>query len=328
MPDKAELPCPENDPLGEPGVLLSDEIERYVKWFKLIDPFDKENNLKPASYRLTVGDEYAVGGKTAKISSDLDTITIPPFEVAIIKTNEKINMPRFLIARWNIRVTRAYQGLIWVGGPQVDPGYVGPLFCPIYNLSDKEVTLRRGDAIATIDFIRTTTFKKGKSIPYKRPAPGRQKIGEYEPEKLKSALITFYTAKIVEIDNTVGKIKEKTEKDLGQFSSKIDSFLVITITAISIIVAAILIIATSIKNTGSEGGESSFFSWWLLLSNILSILAICYAYRTKLCGKSEEAIKKIELLYKRIIILLIVIILLQLITLVNLFGWIKITWLN
>ena len=35
-------PCPESDPLGphEGAVLLSDEIERYVKEFRLIDPFN------------------------------------------------------------------------------------------------------------------------------------------------------------------------------------------------------------------------------------------------------------------------------------------------
>ena len=51
-------------------------------------------------------------------------------------------MPRFLIGRWNIRVTVAYKGLLWVGGPQVDPGWVGHLFCPIYNLSDQEVNFK------------------------------------------------------------------------------------------------------------------------------------------------------------------------------------------
>jgi len=47
-------------------VLLSDEIEYYVKQFKLIDPFNPKN-LKPAAYELTVGDEYSIGGKIKKL---------------------------------------------------------------------------------------------------------------------------------------------------------------------------------------------------------------------------------------------------------------------
>src|SRR5437016_14025482 len=44
------------------GVLLSDAIEQCVTSFGLITPFNKDN-LKPASYKLTVGDQYAIGGK-------------------------------------------------------------------------------------------------------------------------------------------------------------------------------------------------------------------------------------------------------------------------
>jgi len=75
-------------------------------------------------------------------------------------------MPRFLTARWNIQVSKAYKGLLWVEGPQVYAGYVGNLFCPIYNLSDKPVILRYGEPIAVIDFKKTTHFHEGVSQDY------------------------------------------------------------------------------------------------------------------------------------------------------------------
>ncbi len=157
--------CPPKDDLGTSGVLLSDEIEHYVYSFKLIDPFDCKN-LDPAAYKLTIGDEYSIGGERKRLydESGKNEITIPPFEVAIIKTYERVNLPRFLIARWNIKVSLAYKGLLWVGGPQVDPGYVGYLFCPIYNLSNNNVTLKYKDPIAVIDFVKTTPFKKEKYL--------------------------------------------------------------------------------------------------------------------------------------------------------------------
>ena len=114
------------------GILLSDQITFFANQHGLIKPFDPEN-LKPAGYELTVGNEYFKSGEYLPLK---DRLTLLPFEVAVIKTGEIICLPRYLIARWNIRVKHAYQGLLWVGGPQVDPGYVGHLFCPIYNLSD------------------------------------------------------------------------------------------------------------------------------------------------------------------------------------------------
>ncbi len=155
------LPCPQNDQReGAPiGVLLSDEIQHYVRTIKLIDPC-LDPNLKPAGYELSVGNEYVIGGERRDLKPDGE-IRIPPFNVVVIKTAETINLPRFLIARWNVRVKWAYEGLLWVGGPQVDPGWVGHLCCPLYNLSDKEVVLRAGGPIALMDFVTTSPFNPG-----------------------------------------------------------------------------------------------------------------------------------------------------------------------
>ncbi len=205
-----KFPDIDEDPeKGESGVLLSDEIWRYVKNFKLICPFNPDN-LKAASYYLTVGDEYALGGKKGKLyyKPGENAIKIPPFQVAIIKTNEIINMPRFLIGRWNIRVTRAYEGLLWVGGAQVDPGWVGHLYCPIYNLPDEEVVLEKGKELATIDFVRTTTFnreKKNEIVMFPRDKKFRT-IDDYN-WRLKSALFTEAAERIDDIEKKVSRVE-------------------------------------------------------------------------------------------------------------------------
>ena len=111
------------------GVLLSDWIRYYVDNYDLITPFE-EKQLKRAGYELSVGSVFSVAGRTHEIKDNPgeNELRIEPFEVAIIQTRERINMPDFLIGRWNIRVRLAYEGLLWVGGPQVDPGYQGFLF--------------------------------------------------------------------------------------------------------------------------------------------------------------------------------------------------------
>lgn len=117
------------------GVLLSDQIAYYVQEGKLIDPFEPKN-LKAAGYELCIGDEFYLGGKKFSFTS-ADApghIEIPPFDVAVVKTKEILCIPRFLIARWNLRVQWTYRGLLWIGAAQVDPGYVGIFFVP-YTIS-------------------------------------------------------------------------------------------------------------------------------------------------------------------------------------------------
>ena len=178
---------------GETGVLLSDQIKYYADEGNMIVPFTSEN-VKPAGYELTVGDEAMRGGEHIFLKGVDSELNIPPFEVAVVKTGETINLPRFIIARWNIRVRWAYKGLLWVGGPQVDPGYVGHLFCPLYNLSSEPVKLKKGEPIALMDFVKTTsvdteTLADTKLETYRRP-PKRILLEDYGVEEFKSALFS------------------------------------------------------------------------------------------------------------------------------------------
>src|ERR1700722_11886405 len=83
----ASLLSSEADPHPEVhGVLLSDEIIFYAEKCKLISPFNRDN-LKPAGYELTIGDEYYKSGNFLELDSEDDeknTVVIPPFEVAVL----------------------------------------------------------------------------------------------------------------------------------------------------------------------------------------------------------------------------------------------------
>lgn len=254
---------PPKDDSVPSGVLLSDVIEDYVDRFDLIRPFDKVN-LSSACYKLTIGDEYSVGGEVRRVSDQPpdNIVRIPPFEVAVIKTRETLNLPRFLIGRWNIQVRRAYQGLIWVGGPQVDAGWVGHLCCPIYNLSDQEVVLKIGDTIAVIDFEKTTPFHDSKSREYleEGKVPERILFEDYEPEKLRSALSTFIT----------GNIK-RFEQQVNSLQLRVDQFISITFTVIALLFAAVALFF----------GKPKTPNWWdpgLLWICVISIFMSMLAW--------------------------------------------------
>ncbi|HZY97485.1 MAG TPA: hypothetical protein VFE35_10305 [Candidatus Cybelea sp.] len=249
-----------------PGVLLSDEIQRHAAAYDLIAPLHKDR-LKPAAYELRVGDRCSVGGEIRSLIADRNRnveLRIEPFEVAIIQTLERVNMPRNLIARWNIRVHWAYEGLMWVGGPQVDPGYKGLLFCPLYNLSDEAVVLRRGDPIAVIDFVATTAFKPD-SEPYRSKLYHSVKertrviLEDYHP--LRSALATMAREKIDVFDVRLTSIQ-----------ARVDQYTGITFAAIAILVAALAAVA---------GGKQPGFDLWnaaFLVAVVVALFEVLSIY--------------------------------------------------
>ena len=172
----------------ETGVLLSDQIEYYAIHHNMIQPFSTDS-VRPAGYSLHVGDEFMIAGKLYDFEKQKITdLTIEPYEVAIIKIAEKLCLPRFLIGRWDIKVTLAYKGLMWVGGAQVDPGFKGHLLCPIYNLSNKSVHLKRGSELAVIDFVKTTTFGP-QSKKFDTEGKEGRAFHEFEADQLESALV-------------------------------------------------------------------------------------------------------------------------------------------
>jgi deoxycytidine triphosphate deaminase len=237
-----------SSPVSKPGVLLAKEIERCCHEFSLISPFSP-NQLKAASYRLTVGSRYSLGGERRTLAES-EQIRIPPFQVLVIQTRETLNMPRDMIARWNIKVSMAYKGLIWAGGPQVDPGYQGHLFCPIYNLSDQEVSLSYGTEIAVIDFVTTTAFDRdGKK--FERP-PQAMLFDDYDT--LKSGLSDAWDR-------------------IQQFDTKITIYGGFALTLIGIIVAALSVMASS---SASAEIKTLRLSEWLCL--IISGVAVALAW--------------------------------------------------
>lgn len=141
---------------GGGSVLLADEIKRLCEdpETRMITPFEG-SRLRPASYQLTLGREAHIGGRHYYLH-ETEPMVLEPHQVAVVTTAETVRIPRFLIARWSLRVQKIYEGLLWTGGPQVDPGWVGCLPCPIYNLAERGVELRLGDPLFTIDFVRTT----------------------------------------------------------------------------------------------------------------------------------------------------------------------------
>ena len=215
-----------------PGVLASSEIiELCSKDPPLIGglpgkPDELKRMIKPAAIHLSLGKEYRVGDRTLFLSEKKPYLTIKPYQVVIVETKEYLTMPENLIGRWNLRLSCVYNGLLWVGGPQVDPGYKGFLYCPLYNLSTNPVTLQYGEPFATIDFVRLAS---GKSVPFEQK---RFKISHYKG---------FRSAP----EDAVRQVKEARRR--------MEIFEATILTIIGIIITALAILATSSVTISQQG---------------------------------------------------------------------------
>ncbi len=254
------------------GVLLSDEIEYYCKNYQLLSPYEPRN-IKAANYELRVGFRYSVGGGKGQELKMGEELKIPPFDVAVIEILETVNMPHFLIGRWNIRVAWAYKGLIWVGGPQVDAGFRGILLCPIWNLSNKDFYIKSGDPIAVIDF-QTTTKPTANSKRYEWEERSRVVFGDYD--KPQSGLVTDLIERIKEI-------KEESKQN----RSRIDFFIATTFGALGVLVAALAFIATSPDNVHAHWWGSSLY----LFYSITTFLALMAWMKSQSKGRWSRAIQ-------------------------------------
>ncbi len=249
---------PKKLPDDERGVLLSDRIKYYCTKYQLVEPFEDER-LRPAAYSLSVGRNYSILGELRALD-DWMSLTIDPYQVAIIETLETLNMPEYLIGRWNVRTKKAYQGLLWVGGAQVDPGFRGHLCCPIYNLSTVPVTLAFREPLAEIDFETTTPFEE--DLCKKFPWSERKMLVFAEYPFLSSGIAKQVSDFRRDIEDgrkkTSSELQEAREETETQFDeaakrsensfsdvrTRIDTFLTLTFTVLAVLFAGLGIVAT------------------------------------------------------------------------------------
>lgn len=221
--------------------------------------------MKPASYHLRLGAKCRVDGEDLELSETHPRLTIQPHGIAIVTTLETVNIPAFLIARWNLKVKKVYEGLVWVGGAQVDPGYSGNLFCPLYNLSNIPVHLEFGETLFTIDFVRTTLYDESKGCRLLELDRPTDSLGALDKIPLRSAPKEQF--------DDMRKQLNATEEALDRFQSRIDGFQGITFAVLGIIIAALSFVSvsqfTDMRVANPSGWQIA--TWIIVLVSILAM---------------------------------------------------------
>lgn len=177
-------------------------------------------NIKPASYDLRLADSAWCQGKYITLDEKNPTLTIPKYSYVIVQAIEKADFPRFIAGRFDLKVSLFFKGIILSNAPQVDPGYKGGLFCLLFNTTDIDQGLTRGQHFASIEFHTTTRVTEG----YKQQYQGKEKISDFIPEN--TAI------------SKGGQLYERIEDIRTEWSKFKKYYITITISIFAIIITA------------------------------------------------------------------------------------------
>jgi dCTP deaminase len=103
------------------------------------------NFIREVSYDLCVGDEIYRSEERLPEMLSLDKhpyILIRPGQFALVKTLEKVKVPKEYVGFISIRSEYKFQGLVNVSGFHVDPTFVGHLIFAVQNVGPNDIRLR------------------------------------------------------------------------------------------------------------------------------------------------------------------------------------------
>ena len=164
--DWPEHPYYKQDPLPEiePALLNSADIKRYVDNGCLIerDSFDRKR-MKPASYEMRfLGELYRWEEEDGRLQKRCrkvsvgDCIKLSKNSISYLWTKERLRLPEYIAARFNLRIRDVHKGILLGTGPLIDPGFGGRILIPLHNLTDNEYVLKGGDGIVWVEFTKVS----------------------------------------------------------------------------------------------------------------------------------------------------------------------------
>lgn len=150
----------------QPALLNSLDIKKYVEKGCLIEKVDFESTrLKTASYEMRLlGKLYDwESTKDGKLRPrcreicDGVQVVLPRNSITYLWMKEKILLPEYIAARFNLHIRYVHKGILLGTGPLVDPGFFGNLLIPLHNLTDNDYILEGGDGIIWVEFTKVST---------------------------------------------------------------------------------------------------------------------------------------------------------------------------
>jgi dCTP deaminase len=134
------------------GKLNSNQIIKRIHEEKLVENYDLEECISPASYEMRVGGYRDTRTKKLIPLEVGQEVRIASYGFAIIGTLEHVSLANDLLGMMYLRSTFARHGMTpWFQGI-VDPGYRGGLTVVLHNLTHQQITIAGGERICHLVF--------------------------------------------------------------------------------------------------------------------------------------------------------------------------------
>lgn len=200
----------------------------------LVDPFD-EGQLQPASYDLRVGAKAITVGADRLVDIDKSGyLSLRPGEFALITTREVLRLGPQYVARFGLRSKHARKGLIVTSGPQVDPGFHGPLHAGVTNLTARPIPLAYGDDFLSVEFHRLGEAATEYRGPY-------QNLISFTPEEIEQ-IIDRRGMILSEAVDMLGEIGQRV-RDLETQAKMVQWFAPLTLAIVALILSSVTLIS-------------------------------------------------------------------------------------
>lgn len=171
-----------------PALLNAGHLASYAMATGMIEPFERSQLTKPATYLVRVEGECRYRDEDGKLvnfylSDDpqaranhadvRDRVRLAPNSVCFLTLAPEFRMPAYIAARFNLLIRDVYRGLLVGTGPLVDPGFTGRLSLPIHNFTNREYFIKAGEGLVYFEFTKMTWSNPGPSPqqPQWLPAP-------------------------------------------------------------------------------------------------------------------------------------------------------------
>jgi deoxycytidine triphosphate deaminase len=155
-----EIPLP-NDFSPPVGLLTDADIKKALaKGFLFEQGTCTEANAKYASYEIRVGGFFEIlrfeGSTVSHLPREADagsSIEISPGSTVLITAEEVFRIPTDVFAKVTT-VGQIFSSGLAAENTFADPGYTGPLYITVSNISTRTLSIKKGDPLARVEFHR------------------------------------------------------------------------------------------------------------------------------------------------------------------------------
>lgn len=176
-----------------------------------LEPRPPDDAIKPASIDLALGREaYRAEDDEKTLIDRGEILRLPAGAMAIVLTKERIELSEDIVGSIGLRSKYTRKGVDRLAGPQIDPGFEGPLHLTLINLSPTPLTLSEGERFCTVEF-------------HKLPEPPDETYdGEYQDQ---ARITSDEIRDLSEGDHTLSELHQSMSnisENVGKIENNID----------------------------------------------------------------------------------------------------------